>query len=116
MEYLSIKKLGYQIIFEYNEYILKIYIKDKKRIKKFKFASINIIFEDNLTKYISNFKDLINKIKEKIISIEIIEHLSSQSQSDSNKKTNIKYLELNIKIKNINLNKINNIISRNIYV
>ena len=74
MEYLSIKKLGYQIIFEYNEYILKIYIKDNKRIKTFKFASINIIFEDNLTKYISNFKDLINKIKEKIISIEIIEH------------------------------------------
>ena len=86
MEYLSLKEFGYQIIFEYNEYILKVYIKDKKRKNKFIFSSINIIFEDNLTKYFSNFKDLIDKIKEKIISIEIKEHLSSQSLSESNKK------------------------------
>ena len=103
MEFFLIKEAGYKIIFAYSEYLLKVYIKEniEKRKEKHKFASIKISFEDNFTKFFSNFKDLINKIKNKIIFIEI--------------KKNPSFIELSIINKGINSNKQENIISRKIY-
>ena len=88
MEYFLIKESGYKILFSLNEYLLNVYIKDniEKRENKLKFAYINISFEDNFSKYFSNFKDLIIKMKNKIIFIEIIENFSSTLQSGLDKK------------------------------
>ena len=117
MEYFLIKESGYKILFSLNEYLLNIYIRGNivKRRNKFRFTSINISFEDNFSKYISNFKDLIKKIQNKIIFIEIKENFSSTLQTDLDKKSNIKYIELDIINKDNNSNKQESIISRKIY-
>ena len=117
MEYFLIKESGYKILFSYNELLLNVNIRDNivKRTNKFRFTSIDISFEDSFSKYISNFKDLIKKIQNKIIFIEIKENFPSIFQTDLDKKSNIKYIELDIINKDNNSNKQESIISRKIY-
>ena len=114
MESLVLKENGYQIILIYNEYLLKLYIKDNKN-NKFRFKSIKFIFESNFTKYISNFKDLINQINNQKVLIKIKEHFVSNLQSKSNESTNVKYLYFSF-VNNIYPNKKDTIISGKFYV
>ena len=116
MECFALKEIGYQIILIYNEYILKLYIKDNKN-NKFRFKPLKLIYETNFSKYISNFKDLINQINNQKILIKIKEHFVSKLQYKPNESTIVKYLEF-IFVNNNNIipNKHDIIISRNIYV
>ena len=115
MECIKVKVNEYQILFIYNECTMKIFAKDNKN-DKLRYKPIKFLFEDNLTKYTSNFKDLINQIKNKIILIELKKHLYSNSLNKSNENLPIKYLELNLIKKDNELNKSEIIISRKIYV
>ena len=116
MEYLVLKELGYHIILIYNKYLLKLYIKDIKN-NKFRFKPIKFIFETNFTKYVSNFKDLINQIKNKKILIKIKEYFTSNLQSEQNESTSIKYLDFCfVNNNNICSNDPDIIISKKFYV
>ena len=116
MECLVLKELGYQIILTYNECLLKLYIKDNKD-NKFRFKPIKFTFETKFTKYISNFKDLINQINNQKILIEIKEYFVSNLQSKSNESTIVKYLDFSfVSNNNINSNKPEIIITRKVYV
>ena len=92
MENYDIEKDEFIIIFSFNSDSLNIYIKHK--IKKIQFETTRLKFEDEediLIKYISNFKDLINKIQQNDIKVEIEKHLSNVVKY-------MKYIKLNLKI------------------
>ena len=92
MENYVIEKDEFIIIFSFNSDSLNIYIKHK--IKKIQFETSRLKFEDEediLIKYISNFKDLINKIQQNDIKVEIEKHLSNVVKY-------VKYIKLNLKI------------------
>ena len=70
---------GYKITFLYSDELIIINISDKisKGNNKIKFIDIALNLEDNLRKYISNFKDLIKQIKDDKIIIKIYEEFNS---------------------------------------
>ena len=107
MEILKTNEKEYKIIILYAQYSLNLSIKNiKSKIEdKIKYESIKIDYKYNFKKYFKNFKDLIDKIKQEEILIEIEEKLNED-------KTNIKYLNLNII--NNNKNNFNKIISKKI--
>ena len=102
---------GYKILLILQDSILKIYVKDMKRIgnDKIEFLPIQMKFKDHLKEYISDFNDLFEKIREgNNIIIDLKEELSI------NNNDNKKYIKnLNITIGNNDINKI--FISKKIY-
>ena len=107
MKIFTTNKKGYKIIFIYNEHSLNISIRNVESNieKEIKFESIRVEFKNNFKKFIENFNDLIEKINQKKIIINIEEQLNEN-------KTNIKNLDLNI-IENLS-DKSNIIISKKI--
>ena len=95
----------YKIKFLYNESFLKIIIKDEelKGKNKFKFAPVHLAFRNSLKNYFSNFKDLINQIKQKQILIEI---KNPSTVKSSLKDIRTKFLNLIMFYKEDNKNKI----------
>ena len=81
---------GYKIIFLYNEHSLNILVKDveSKIEKKAKLKSVKVEFKNFFKKYFGNFKDLIEKIKQKNILIKV------EEQPNEN-KVDFKFLNLN---------------------
>ena len=92
MEGFPIDKDAYKISFLYNKSLLKIIIKEKEKKgkNKFQYEPIHLTLNNNLKKYFSNLKDLINQIKQNLILIEI------RKPNIISNETNIKYLNLNI--------------------
>ena len=95
MEIYIINKSKYKIIFIYNESILNISINyiNLEGGNKIMFEPIQLKIKDIITKYISNFIDLIDKIKSNKIKIEIVEKFNSKENS-----TSLKSLYLHMKI------------------
>ena len=111
MENLLVNDNRYKVLFSYNESLLNIFIKDKKLERKIIFETLHLSFKDILIKDISNFKDLINQIKQRQVFIEIKEPSISTVDKNGN-DSNLIFLNLNI-INNSNEKTV--IISKKIY-
>ena len=97
-------KLGYKIIFYYDKSNLNISIVDKIKFggKKNIFSQVHLRYKDNYNhynKYISDFTDLINKIKANENEIDI--NLEEKTNFESTKEKDGKALEKNENNKNI---------------
>ena len=75
MNFFELEQNGYKIRFLYNKSILKINVKDKKEKGEEQsiFVSISLNFKKKFTEFFSDFSDLINKIKDKNIQLNLNE-------------------------------------------